>query len=67
MVISGSGQPSKLIDLIAVSQLVCPQPARRIIGVDTVDGVSHFLILRPGFSSNHPDPSWRQGFKEGLA
>ena len=51
MVISGSGQPSKLVDLIAVSQLVGPPPARRIIGLVTVGGVSHFLILRPGFSS----------------
>jgi hypothetical protein len=51
MVISGSGQPSKLVYLVVVSQLVGLSPARRIIGLTTVEGISHFLILPPGFSS----------------
>jgi hypothetical protein len=42
MIISGSGQPSKLVYLIVLSQLVGPPPARRIIGLVTVDGISHF-------------------------
>jgi hypothetical protein len=49
----GSGQPSKLVCPIVLSQLVGPPPARRIIGLVTVHGISHFLILRQGFSCNH--------------
>jgi hypothetical protein len=32
MVVPGSGQPPKLIDLVMPSQLVSPPPARRIVG-----------------------------------
>jgi hypothetical protein len=52
MVISGSGQPLKLVYLIVLSQLVRPP---RIVGLVTLDGISHVLILRLGFSSSHPD------------
>jgi hypothetical protein len=45
MVVSGSGQPSKLVCLIVVSQLVGLPPARRIIGRVTVDGISTFSSL----------------------
>jgi hypothetical protein len=48
MIIPGGGQPSKLVYLIVLSQLVGPPPARRIIGLVTVEGISHFFILRPG-------------------
>jgi hypothetical protein len=48
MIIPGGGQPSKLVYLIVLSQLVGPPPARRIIGLATVEGISHFFILRPG-------------------
>jgi hypothetical protein len=46
MIIPGRGQPSKLVYLIVLSQLVGPPPARRIIGLVTVDEISHFCILR---------------------
>jgi hypothetical protein len=55
MVISGSGQPLKLVYLIVLSQLIRPPPAPRIVGLVTLDGISHVPILRLGFSSSHPD------------
>ena len=46
------GQASKLVYLIVLSQLVGPPPARHIIGLVTVDEISHFsfsgaFLLQP--------------------
>jgi hypothetical protein len=60
MIIRGGGQPSKLVYLIVLSQLVGPPPARRIVGLVTVDGISHFFISPAGFSSSHPDGTGRE-------
>ena len=51
MVISGSGQPSKLVCLVVVSQLVGPPPARRIISLTTVETHRTHILQKLGLHS----------------
>jgi hypothetical protein len=50
MIIADRGQPPKLIYPVILSQLVGTPPARSIIGLAIMAGITHALILRPVFS-----------------